>query len=98
MSLSVDDLKVVLQELYPAQNKYYEIGLLLDVPVATLETIKSENKDDLGACLRETLIYALKNRVPQLTWKQITDALKNKMVSEGHLADTLSSKEGTGGA
>ena len=96
MALSVGDLKVLLQELYPARIKWYETGLLLDVPVATLESIKSENKDDLGACLRETLLYALKNGDLQ-SWKQITDTL---MVGEGTLSDTLSNKyclEGTGG-
>ena len=92
MSLSVNNLKVLFPALYPARTKWYDIGLLLDVPVDTLDTIKSENKDDLGACLREMLHYALKSWDPKLTWKRVVDALKNEVVGNMELADSLSSK------
>ena len=90
--LSVKDLKVLLPELFPARKKWYDTGLLLEVPVDTLDAIQSENKDDLGACLREMLHFALKNLCPELTWKTITDTLKNVVVGEGQLADTLLQK------
>ena len=90
MSLSVNDLKVLFPALYPARTKWYDIGLLLDVPVDTLDTIKSENKDDLGACLREMLHYALKSGDRKLTWKRVVDALKNDIVGDAELADSLS--------
>ena len=90
MSLSVNDLKVLYPALYPARTKWYDIGLLLNVPVDKLDTIKSENKDNLGACLREMLHYALKSGDRKLTWKRVVDALKNDIVGDAELADSLS--------
>ena len=90
--LSVKDLKVLLPELFAARKKWYDIGLLLEVPVGTLVAIRSENKDDLGACLREMLHFALQSLSLELTWKTITDTLKNVVVGEGRLADTLLQK------
>ena len=90
--LSIKDLKVLLPELYPARKKWYDIGLLLDVPVETLDAIQSENRDDLGACLREMLHFALKSRSPGLTWKMVTDTLNSVVVGEGQLGDTLVKK------
>ena len=92
MSLSVNDLKVLFQALYPARTKWYDIGLLLDVPVDTLESISSGNQDDLGACLRKMLLCALKSATPKLTWKRVVDALKNEIIGDVDLADSLSSK------
>ena len=91
MSLSVNDLKVLFPELYPARTKWYDIGLMLGVPVDTLESIQSET-DDVGACLRKMLLCALKSVNPKLTWKHIIDALKSVVVSEERLADKLSGK------
>ena len=62
------------------------------VPVETLESIKSQNKDNSGTCLREMLLCALKNTSPELTWEGIIDALKNVVVGEGKLADALAKK------
>ena len=92
LPLSIKDLKVLLPELYPARKKWYDIGLLLDVPVETLDAIQSVNGDDLGACLREMLRYALTSTSPGLTWKMITDTLNNVVVGEGQLGDTLVKK------
>ena len=91
MSLSVNDLRVLFPELYPARTKWYDIGLMLGVPVDTLDSIQSET-DDMGACLRKMLASALKSMNPKLTWKHIIDALKSVVVSEESLAETLSGK------
>ena len=92
MDLCLNDLRQVLSELFPVRTKWYNIGLELAVPVETLETIKSENKDDLGACLRETLLCSLKSANPKLTWKRITEALASVLVGEGQLAKELEIK------
>ena len=96
MSLSVNDLKVLFPELYPARTKWYDIGLMLGVPVDTLDSVQSET-DELGACLRKMLASALKSMNPKLTWNHIIDALKSVVVSEESLADTLSRKYCTKG-
>ena len=92
MALCVKDLKQVLSGLYPTRTKWYNIGLELEVPVETLESIKSENKDDVGACLREMLLCALRSTTPELTWKGIIEALNSVMVEEGQLAKSLEEK------
>ena len=92
LALAVNDLKVIYTELHPVKTKWYDIGLILDVPVETLEGIKTQNKDDIGACLREMLLCALKSTAIELTWKGITDALRNVVIGEGQLAVTLLNK------
>ena len=92
LALAVNDLKVLYTELHPVKTKWYDIGLILDVPVEALETIRTQNRDDLGACLREMLLCALKSTAVELTWKGITDALRNVVIGEEYLADTLSNK------
>ena len=96
MSLSVNDLRVLLSELFPVRTKWYDIGLMLGVPVDRLESIQSDT-NDMGASLRQMFVYALRSGNPELTWKHIIDALESVVVSEESLADALSGKYCTEG-
>ena len=92
MALCVNDLSEVLTELFPARTKWYNIGLKLAVPVETLESIKSKNREEPGDCLREMLLRALRSSTPELTWKRIIEVLSSAVVGQEQLAKSLEEK------
>ena len=92
MALCVNDLSEVLTELFPARTKWYNIGLKLAVPVETLESIKSKNREEPGDCLRDMLLCALRSSTPELTWKRIFEALNSAVVGQEQLAKSLEEK------
>ena len=91
MSLSETDLSVVLQDLYPARAKWYNIGLQLGVSANDLDAIRSQyvNPDD---ALRELLKKRLKIVDPAPTWGAVVGALRNTTVGEFQLAEKLQHK------
>ena len=89
--LGLNDLGTVLTEIHSVRAKWYNIGLQLSVPVADLQRIESEYKNDHGTCLRHMLIKWLE--MGCATWKALIDALQSPIVQGGEnnaLADTLS--------
>ena len=90
-ALGLNDLAEVVNEVFDARAKWYDIGLNLKVPVSTLETIRAQYRDNPQDCLREMLMVWLKMD-PQPTWKALVDALRRRMVGEARLADVLEAK------
>ena len=86
MSLVLNDLAVVLDELHDARKVWYEIGLRLQLPVEDLETISSEHKSDQHS-LRRVILLWLKSGIA--TWAKLCEALTNRTVGEMTLADKL---------
>ena len=84
--LTVDDLRHVIGAVYPARTKWYNIGLQLDVPVDTLDSIERERGDD-GDHLRNMLKWWLKQGAA--TWRALADALKNPIIGEHQLSKKL---------
>ena len=62
----LEDLQEVLE--------WYELGIYLDIPEASLEEIKSDENGKVRACRREMLSTWLR-RNPQPTWATIVTAL-----------------------
>ena len=92
MALTLDDhLLVLLNETCDASNKWYNIGLGLKVSVSTLDSIR-ERWDDDSDRLREVYKPWLKGVDPLPTWKALIEALRNRSVGEGKLADQLETK------
>ena len=87
--LSVDDLRVIMEELNSVSAKWYDIGLQLGVSVGRLEIIKEYSGSER---LRETLITWLKTYPPPPMWSNIVDALRSNVVSESKLAAELECK------
>ena len=90
--LIVDDLGIVLMELYPVRDKWYNIGLQLRVPVVDLQRIESEYKNDHSTCLRQMLIKWLE--LGRANWKSLCEALQCPIVlgEDGSLATNLLKK------
>ena len=86
MSLVLNDLAVVLDELHDVRKMWYEIGLRLQLPVEDLETISSEHKNDQQS-LRRVILLWLKSGAAM--WAKLCDALSNRTVGETTLADKL---------
>ena len=80
-------LKNLRNFLYPIRLKWYDLGIELDVPGEELDEIKSKNKDDHGACLRDMITARLKFKDDPLTWGHLADALKARAINELELAE-----------
>ena len=87
MALSIKDLGVVQGEIYVARNKWYHICLELEVPVDTLDSIKSQSSDP-ATCLYEGLKHWLKTS-SKISWMTIVTALRAAPVNETYLAERL---------
>lgn len=72
--LSLDDLETVCEELCSVERKWYNIGLQLQVPLADLQIIESECKDDQRICLRRMIQKWLE--AGNATWVTLCEVLK----------------------
>ena len=90
MTLSVDDLADVWENVHPVLPQWYNIGLKLSVPVNTLDNIRAQFRH-LNICLQETLINWLVMN-PNPTWRVLVDALRSPIVGELALADKIERK------
>ena len=89
MSLSIDDLKVLQENLFVVSHKWYAIGLQLLLNADTLDNIISNCGSSPRDCLLEVLKKWLRRVNPYPTWKAIVDALKSAAVGEQMLAEQL---------
>lgn len=90
MSLTLNDLPLVFEELHDARKRWYEIGLQLSIPVQDLESILSENKNDQNICLRRVLMTWLKSG--KAKWSTMCSVLTNRTIGEKVLAEELRKK------
>ena len=90
--LSLKDLRVVLTELHKVRDKWYNLGLQLQVSVIELQKIEAEYKTDTGTCLRKMLIKRLE--LGNASWESLCEALQSTLVLGGDaaLAITLQKK------
>lgn len=68
------NLKDVVNSVYPARSRYYNIGLNLGIDIGTLEAIKHDERDQSDPCLIKLLQYWFRNSPP--SWKALSDALR----------------------
>ena len=54
--MNLEDLGIVLTELFVVKEKWFNVGLQLSVPVKDLERILSEYKNDHSTGLRLMLV------------------------------------------
>ena len=81
--LTIDDLLVVREALNKVRAKWYDVGMQLQVNVATLDAIKKPYLNDSSDCLRETLMTWLKTYPPSPTCNNIVDVLRSSVVRLG---------------
>ena len=87
--LDVDDLGIVLEELYTTRSKWYYIGLTLKIDEGTLRSIKRHGDEADHLC--ELLKLRLRN-LPFLSWNLLISTLRSSTVGENQLAGELAAK------
>ena len=87
-NLTIDNLGDVLEAVWEARAKWYNIGLKLDTSPGTLDSIKvaNQNPDD---CITAMIKDWLNNGRPKPTWAAVAIALKSPMVGYAQLAKEL---------
>ena len=88
--MNLEDLGIVLTELFVVKEKWFNIGLQLSVPVKDLQWIFSEHKNDHSTGLRLMLIKWLE--MGEASWKSLSKALSSQIVEESALAKKLQQK------
>ena len=81
-------LKDLLEELVEISNKWYELGVRLELEEGTLKTIKSNHPENAQRRLSEVLSTWLKAE-PRATWHTLCAALCSETVDEKELASSL---------
>ena len=88
----VSSLKVLLNALHPVRASWYNIGLELDIPHATLDCFEENHSDQIDL-LREVLKYWFKTAVdPRPSWEAVVAALRSCIVNEWFVAAQLESE------
>ena len=83
--LTPNDAVQILEELLPAQNKSYQLGLKLKLQPHQVESIHSTYTTPEERLLRIIILFL--NQVdPQPTWRVIVDALRSPVVNLTQLA------------
>ena len=90
-SVGQGDLKSLHCELHPVCDKWFSLGVQLQVPIETLKSIQRENLPMTEQFL-EMLTVWLKCTSPPPTWNILTEALESPPVWEKLLAQQLRDK------
>lgn len=86
MELTIKDLRVVRGLLYRAREKWYDIGVELEIDVEELNIISSRFNDP-AECLLHMLQLWLRSIDPLPTWNILAAALTAEAVHEIALAE-----------
>ena len=84
-TLTPDDAVDVLEELLPAQNKSYELGLKLKLPQHEVDSIHSTYSKPRSRLLH-VLIEFTNQTEPRPTWRVIVEALRSPAINLSALA------------
>lgn len=90
--LTMNDLVLIVDELWSARSRWYNIGLVLGVSVDSLEGISHTNRGHTDICLLECIKYWLRQPYPRATWSAIIEALRSPAVGCGELAGRIERK------
>ena len=82
MELSIKNVRGLL---YDAREKWYDIGIELEINDKELDIIHDKH-DDPGKCLLEIIKIWLKSISPGPTWKTLADVLRGGIINEVALA------------
>ncbi len=84
--LSSQNLVEVLQLLYSARTKWYNIGLVLGLNPHDLNSIRGEDDE----CLRRVLeMWLQMSESLQPTWQSLLEALRSEIVRHEHTAQEI---------
>ena len=80
---------VVLEAVWEARSKWYNIGLKLDISAGTLDSISKANNQNPDDCLTAMIKDWLMSGRPKPSWAAVARALKSPMVDFAQLAEQL---------
>ena len=87
-------MKVLTGELKSVQNRWFELGIRLDVQYSVLKAIKKNENADTTAGLQ--MIHMLQHWLqsnPSCSWSAVIEGLRE--IDENALAETLASNYGS---
>ena len=87
--LGIADLGAVLERVWEARVKWYNIGLKLGTSPSTLDAIKIKCREDPDECVTAMIKEWLNNGNPPPSWTPLAEALRSPMVGYAHLAEQL---------
>lgn len=90
-TLSPVDVANVLEEMLPAQNQSYLLGLKLKLPLHVVESIFATHSQPRDRLL-QVLIAFMQQLEPRPTWSAIVDALRSPAINLLQLAKLIHSK------
>ena len=79
MSLNTKDLKYVREALLDVSNRWYDIGIELDLELIALDNIRDQYTSN-DECLREMLKVWLRGL--RCSWRSLVDALECKALKK----------------
>ena len=93
MALSDKDLPTIVDELFDATPKWYNIGIQLKLKISKLDSIKKDHKDITDECFPQMIIAWLRSssQVPK-TWSTLANVLKRRCIGFGELATRIEEK------
>ncbi len=90
-SLSMNEFKVVFEEVYVARVEWKNFGLQLDVSYQDLNVIQYEYSHNVDDCFKSMLKKWLTSN-GERTWRKLADALENRSVGFTNLANEIKEK------
>ena len=74
-TLAITDLKTLVNELHEVRDKWYHLGVQLNMKTSDLKAIRTKYNNDPDDCLLEMLSSWLSISSPSPTWQNVVDAL-----------------------
>ena len=84
----MSDLGDVYTRLFDARDKWFDIGLALNINFSTLKSIEREQLNNQSSCLREILAHRIQSG-SSLTWADLSDCLRHPTVGRRDLASEI---------
>ena len=91
-TLTMEDLKTLVNELFEVRDKWYHLGVQLNMRPSDLKAIRTQYHNDPDDCLLEMLSQWLSITTPPPTWQTVVDALYCPAILKPLLAETISEK------
>ena len=85
--LTEEDAREILEELIPAQNESYMLGITLNLPVSQVNSIQYEFRDSKQRLLQTIIAFLRQESKP--TWSVIVAALRSLAVNQQALANRV---------
>ena len=87
--LTLNDFKIVQESIWDARAEWFNLGLQLNVKIASLEAIQKTHKENCDTCMNTMLIEWLNQSDPPPTWSTLVVALRQQTVAQGRLANCI---------